>query len=122
MLNKLQEGLQEETVPEVPEIEKFYIQVNAEGLVLGYSSSKTPNGDEIEVDKDSLSEEFLNLPFFHRYKEDTNEFILDEALRQAKIDEKNNRLSNDQRLGQQVSNLEIQIMMMQQMMQQTPTN
>lgn len=122
MSNNIQEGLQEVTVPEVPVIEKFYIQVNAEGVVLGYSSSKTPNVDEIEMEKDKLSEDFISLPFFHRYDSSTNTFTLDEALRQAKIKEKNNRLTNDQRLGQKLSDIEIQMFMMQQIMQQSQIN
>lgn len=95
----------------------YFIQINSETkVVIGYSSSKM-NDSDIEMEEQELTEKFLTLPLFHRYDEATNSFIFDEVIKQKILEARNNVLSNEQKLGQQVSSLEIQMLMMQQMMQ-----
>lgn len=98
----------------------YFIQINKETkVVIGYSSSKM-NDSDIEMKEQELTEKFFNLPLFHRYDEKSNSFIFDEVVKQEILNSRKKVLSNEQKLGQQVSSLEIQLMMLQQMMQTQP--
>lgn len=99
----------------------YFIQIDGKTkFVKGYSSSKIDDSD-LEISGETLNERFFNLPMFHIYDEVSNTFSFDEGAFNKYKKEKENRLTNEQLLGQKCSDLEIQIMMMQQMMQQQPT-
>ncbi len=104
-----------------PVFTKYYVQINADNVVIGYSSTQTPEAtNEIEVEADKLTEQFMNMPFFYRYDETVNDFIFDDSLRSAEAERRHNRLTKEQQLGQHISDLEIQLMMVQMMMQKQP--
>lgn len=90
-MTDIQESI--EHIPDIPEaievkeITHYFIKIDSKGVVLGYSSSQTSES-EIKVAKENLSEEFFNLPFFHRYNSESKVFVFDEDLRQKRIKEK----------------------------------
>ena len=95
----------------------YFVQIDMlTNKVTGYSSNRVAEED-VEVMEEALSERFLSLPHFHTYDKEANIFTFNEAEFNSYKTEKANRLTTDQMLGQKCSDLEIQLMMMQQMMQ-----
>ena len=95
-----------------------YIQISNDGYVIGYSSNKMHETD-LELEKDSLEERFFNLPMFYKIVEEN--LVFDEEKLENYKKEKENRLTNEQILGQKCSDLEIQMLMIQQLMMQQTT-
>ena len=94
----------------------IYIQINSETKeIIGYSSSQM-NLNDIGVDTTKLEERFFNIPFFYNYVD--GEIIFDEERYNHYKIKKANRLTNEQKLGQKCSDLEIQMMMLQQLIMQ----
>lgn len=91
----------------------LYIQIeNVTNQIIGYSSTRMSEED-IKVDIKSLDERFFNIPMFYNFVE--GKVVFDaERFNLYKV-RKANRLSDEQRLGQQMSSMEIQMMMLQQM-------
>ena len=91
----------------------IYIQVGEDNYVEGYSSNRMYESDLL-IAIEELEERFFNSPIFYKVTED--QLIFDEdKLRDYKM-KKKNRLTNEQKLGQKCSDLEIQLMMMQQLL------
>lgn len=95
----------------------YYIQLDKNKRVKGYSSSKS-SIEDLEFEEESLTEHFLTAPFFYVYSEETKKLIYDEAYHKKQKEKKKNRLTNEQKLGQKCSDLEIQMMMLQQLLMQ----
>ncbi len=94
----------------------IFLQINKETKeVVGYSSIQM-NANDIEIELKGIDERFFKMPFFFNYIDD--ELVFDEErYNQYKI-RKQNHLTNEQKLGQKCSDLEIQLMMLQQMIMQ----
>lgn len=91
----------------------IYVQIEQEtGQVIGYSSAKMHEND-ILVDVKNLEDRFLNMPIFYNYIDGS--LIFDEERYNLYKIRKQNRLTDQQRLGQKFSDLEIQLLMLQQM-------
>lgn len=95
---------------------KLYIQLDKAGVVLGYSSSSMGGASEVIKESSNLTEKFLAMPFYHRYDPKADSFVFMEELRQEFIRLESEHLTSEQKLGQKLSDLEIQVLMMQQMM------
>lgn len=94
---------------------KFYVQLTEENIVAGYASSPSNAGKEFEIEEEQLPTGFETAPFFFRFEEETKTLVFDENLKKAKLEEIKNTLTPLQRLGQKISDLEIQQVMAQQM-------
>ena len=92
----------------------LYIQIEeVTKQITGYSSTRMSKED-IKVDIKNLDERFFNMPMFYNFVD--GQIVFDaERFNLYKV-RKANRLSDEQRLGQQMSNIEIQMMMLQQML------
>ncbi|GAA0071792.1 hypothetical protein UT300003_33170 [Clostridium sardiniense] len=95
----------------------YYIQIDENKKVTGYSSSRNSEVD-LEFNLEDLTEEFLNMPWFFVYEESTNQLIYKEEIQKEEQEKREKRLTNEQKLGQKCSDLEIQLMMMQQLIMQ----
>lgn len=92
----------------------LYIQINETNKqVIGYSSSQITENDII-VDEGKLSEDFLSMPIFYNYIDD--KFVYDKKRYNDFMLTQENQLTNEQKLGQQISNLEIQVLMLQKIL------
>ena len=92
----------------------LYVQFEQDsGQVIGYSSNKMHENDII-VNVDDLEERFFTMPIF--YNLINGEVIFDEERYNLYKIRKENNLTDQQRLGQKCSDLEIQMLMLQQML------
>lgn len=93
----------------------LYIQINNDTKeVIGYSTSKM-HDEDIIVDSNNVENRFMNMPMFYNYK--NKKIVFDEERYNNFLNKKKrNILTNEQKLGQQISDLEIQIMMLQQLL------
>lgn len=93
----------------------LYIQINNDTKeVIGYSTSKM-HDEDIIVDSNNVENRFMNMPMFYSYK--NKKIVFDEERYNNFLNKKKrNILTNEQKLGQQISDLEIQIMMLQQLL------
>lgn len=93
----------------------LYIQINNDTKeVIGYSTSKM-HDEDIIIDSNDLEDRFMNMPMFYSYK--NKKIVFDEERYNNFLNKKKkNILTNEQKLGQQISDLEIQIMMLQQLL------
>ncbi len=93
----------------------LYIQINNDTKeVIGYSTSKM-HDEDIIVDSNNVENRFMNMPMFYNYK--NKKIVFDEERYNIFLNKKKkNILTNEQKLGQQISDLEIQIMMLQQLL------
>ena len=92
----------------------LYVQIDeSTNQVIGYSSTKMHDND-VKVDGDKVDSKFLSVPIFFNYIDGKLEY--DEDRHNLYLQKKANRLTDEQRLGQKCSDLEIQLLMVQQMM------
>ena len=93
----------------------LYIQINNDTKeVIGYATSKM-HDEDIIVDSNNVENRFMNMPMFYSYK--NKKIVFDEERYNNFLNKKKkNILTNEQKLGQQISDLEIQIMMLQQLL------
>lgn len=93
----------------------LYIQINNDTKeVIGYSTSKM-HDEDIIVDSNNVENRFMDMPMFYNYK--NKKIVFDEERYNNFLNKKKkNILTNEQKLGQQISDLEIQIMMLQQLL------
>lgn len=93
----------------------LYIQINNDTKeVIGYSTSKM-HDEDIIVDSNNVENRFMNMPMFYNYK--NKKIVFDEERYNNFLNKKKkNILTNEQKLGQQISDLEIQLMMLQQLL------
>lgn len=96
----------------------LYIQINKNtSQVTGYSSTRM-HEDDLIVDSNKLNDKFLNMPIFFNYIQEKEMLIFDDNRYKEYMDKKQEvELTNEQKLGQKISDLEIQIMMLQKLLE-----
>ena len=94
----------------------FYIQIDKDtDRVLGYGSDVITDNiyDYIEVDGDNGEySDLLRSPLFYKYDRDKEVFIKDTGYEKEILERQRNYLTNEQLLGQAVSDLEIKLLLL----------
>lgn len=96
----------------------LYVQINKNtNQVTGYSSTKMQE-DDLVIDSKKLNDKFLSMPIFFNYIQEQEMLIFDDNRYKEYMDKKQEvELTNEQKLGQKISDLEIQIMMLQKLLE-----
>lgn len=76
---------------------KYYIQIDKNNRVIGYSSNKMFEND-LEFLENELEEKFLNLSMFYRFDSVKNKLVFDENLKEKYLKEKATRLSDSEKI------------------------
>lgn len=92
----------------------LFIQIEEEtNKVVGYSSSKMHDTD-IEVKESELEENFLAIPIFYKYDKETGKFVYSEECKQEVMNKKEESLSDIEKLAQNQSQTELELMLLKQ--------
>lgn len=90
----------------------LYVQIDeTTNQVIGYSSNKM-HDEDVKIDTNDVEDRFLSAPVFYNYV--NGELVYDEERYDLYIKRKQEYLTTEQKLGQKCSDLEIQLLMLQQ--------